>query len=124
MTTPGNWPDPERAGVPMFPERDGFHIIGRLAWKWHAASELWDGVANPDEFGTFYYVGPCLTPAQISEMLAGERERAAKAATEVSDTYYDQREEAESDNERVYADERMCAAQECAEAIRNLGDTP
>lgn len=75
MTNPTNWPNPERPGVPMFPERDGFHIIGKLAWKWHAASELWDGVANPDEFGTFYYVGPCLAPTQIAELLAGERER-------------------------------------------------
>lgn len=70
------------------------------------------------EKGKFY------TYAQIAEMLAAERERAAKIATEVSDTYYAHREEAESDDERIYADERMCAAQECAEAIRNLGAAP
>lgn len=112
MTTPTNWPNPERPGVPMFPERDGFHIIGRLAWKWHAASELWDGVANPDEFGTFYYVGPCLTPTQISEMLAGEREKCAQEALHIGESW---------DGTKL----SPCnTARQIAQAIRNLGDAP
>ena len=57
-------------------------------------------------------------------MLTAERYRCAKICTEVSDTYYAHREEAESDDERIYADERMCAAQECAEVIRKIGDAP
>ncbi|MFS8366812.1 hypothetical protein ACJRO0_04860 [Acetobacter oryzifermentans] len=121
MTAPTNWPDPNRPGVPMFPEQDGFHIIGRLAWKWHAASKLWDGVANPDEFGTFYYVGPCITPTQINEMLTAERERCAKecdaiatfASSDWKATAYD------SDNRAGDAAEET--AEICAQKIRNLG---
>ncbi|WP_161596331.1 hypothetical protein, partial [Acetobacter pomorum] len=67
------------------------------------------------------YKGPIVTPTQINEMLAAERERCAKLAQEISDGYYEQRETAGSDAERIYADERMCAASECSQAIRNLG---
>lgn len=74
-------------------------------------------------FGWSYH-GPCLTPAQINEMLAVERERCAKEAQKISDEYYENREEADNDDDRVYADERMCASSECADAIRNLGAAP
>lgn len=131
MTTQ-NWPDPKRPGVPLFPERDGWHVIDARSggstvlayWngkEWGAGDCVRALNSSPE---WWRYNGAVLTPAQINEMLAAERERAAKAAQEVSDTYYEQRQESESDNERIYADERMFAAQECVEAIRNLGAAP
>lgn len=123
-----NWPDPKRPGVPMFPERKAWHMLDRDVWEWYPSRQAWnDTVRHPNfveakDMAWRKYHGPVLTPMQIAEMLAGERERCAKMCTEVSDTYYAHREEAESDDERIYADERMCAAQECAEAIRNLVD--
>ena len=96
MTTPTNWPNPERPGVPMFPERDGWHAIGltikQVKW-WDAANKYWwdserryyltlDEVAfRVPEYG---YKGPVLTPTQIAEMLAGERERCADVCREMS----------------------------------------
>lgn len=198
MTTPTNWPNPERPGVPMFPERDGWHWLSNspgeapfpaewrhedycgaeTEWFWDMGEEREDAY----EMRGLYYRGLCplpgmanetacialnniatlaerarkniataagarkmakalapiladidnqvndirniyviITPTQISEMLAGERERAAKKAQEISDKYYDEREKASRRDDRDYADERMCAASECAEAIRNLG---
>lgn len=132
MTDPTNWPDPNRPGVPLFPEQEGWHVMeGRSAGQtalthWNGIE--WGGGEQVRALNTspewYRYVGPVLSPTQINEMLAAERERCVKVTTEVSDTYYAHREEAESDDERIYADERMCAAQECAEAIRNLGDAP
>lgn len=134
MTTPTNWPNPERPGYPMFPERDGWHALdtGQFihVWHWYAKQKLWERKPNtdiahePKHFSHFLYKGPVLTPAQIAEMLAGERERAAKKSQEISDKYYNEREKAYHQDAREYADERMCAAHECAEAIRNLGAAP
>ena len=133
MTTQ-NWPDPKRKGYPLFPDRDGKHVLvekktgNHIDADWYEADAEYfipNGSMKTKHAGECYVYSHCesvsLTPAQINEMLAAERERAAKAAQEVSDTYYEQRQEAGSDNERIYADERMCAAQECVEAIRNLG---
>ncbi|AKR48454.1 MULTISPECIES: hypothetical protein [Acetobacter] len=131
MTTQ-NWPDPKRPGVPMFPERDGWHWIhigngsGPRPFYWcskaqgyFTSTEVW---AHRWKYTKAWeYHGPVLTPTQINEMLAAERERAAKKAQEISDEYYDERELADNDDDRVYYDERMCAASECAKAIRNLG---
>lgn len=93
MTTPTNWPDPNRPGVPMFPDRDGKHIIdvdpegagSELVYYWKAKHQVWveydyegpdDALEEYDLIG-WAYVGPCLTHTQISELLAGERERCA-----------------------------------------------
>lgn len=81
MTTPTNWPNPERPGYPMFPERDGWHALdtGQFihVWHWYAKQKLWERKPNtdiahePKHFSHFLYKGPVLTPAQIAEMLAG-----------------------------------------------------
>lgn len=84
---PTNWPNPERPGVPMFPERDGWHSLRTYSlglFFWDSANKYWW-----DSQKRFYrtvpeilkdtvgakYIGPCLTPTQIAELLAGERER-------------------------------------------------
>lgn len=151
MAPSTNWPNPEKIGVPMFPERDGWHnFVGHhvpcveeeddtnspalsptylySCW-WDSEGQAWSGFDEApwdleecsDSLADMEYHGPCLTPTQISEMLAGERERCAQAAQKVSDEYYEKRDAADNDDDRVYADERMCAASECAEDIRNLG---
>lgn len=140
MTTQ-NWPDPKRPGVPYRYEDTRLildHILMRRSGKalvrarfhWDAGSggnwQLRNGhwMSAADAALRFTYVCPALTPTQINEMLAAERERAARVAQEVSDKYYNEREKAYHQDAREYADERMCAASECAKAIRNLGSEP
>ncbi|KXV79705.1 hypothetical protein AD953_01325, partial [Acetobacter malorum] len=95
MKPPTNWPNPERPGYPMFPERDGKHVIdvdpegpkNELVYYWKEKQQIWveydhegpdDALEGYDLIG-WSYVGPVLTPEQIAEMLAGERERCEKA---------------------------------------------
>ncbi|MCI1796405.1 MAG: hypothetical protein LKI57_09635 [Acetobacter lovaniensis] len=87
MTNPTNWPNPERPGVPMFPERDGAHAIqvpdlegSEIVYYWHQNGGGWteysyqdaeDFLTHEDMKG-WIYKGPILTPTQIAELLAGE----------------------------------------------------
>ena len=80
MTTQntGNWPDLERPNVPLFPDRDGKHVINidpegigsELVYYWKTAHQAWveyeheseaSALAGYDLMG-WAYVGPCLTP--------------------------------------------------------------
>ncbi|MFT9360707.1 hypothetical protein [Acetobacter okinawensis] len=127
MTTPTNWPNPERPGVPLFPERDGKHVIctdpegdGEFVYSWLATHQVWveydhEGPENAlegyDLIG-WVYVGPVLTPAQIAEILAGERERTAQEAIRIGESWNGT--ELSPTN----------TARTIAHAIRNLGDAP
>ncbi len=89
----GGWPDPTRMGVPMLPEVDAFHWLLKRngawpeAWLWHSDADgcgtehsgAWaesDGDGQPDTMARWYsYLGPCLTPSEVTA-----RERAAYAA--------------------------------------------
>ena len=81
-----NWPDPNRPGVPLFPEQEGWHVMeGRSAGQTaltHWNGREWGGGEQVRALNTspewYRYVGPVLTPTQINEMLAAERERCAK----------------------------------------------
>lgn len=87
--TDTNWPNPERPGYPMFPERDGLHAFtmadypGYVVFQWISKNDeyratSYDGeiLYSPNEISQEYeYHGPVLTPTQINEMLAAERER-------------------------------------------------
>ncbi|MGO2959309.1 MAG: hypothetical protein ACTIDN_09770 [Acetobacter sp.] len=92
LKTPTNWPNPERPGVPMFPERDGGHAFQipdleetDIIYHWHQNGGGWTEYNHhgPEDFLTdedmkgWIYKGPVLTPTQIAEMLAAERERCA-----------------------------------------------
>lgn len=88
MTNPTNWPNPERPGVPMFPERDGPHAIRYMDAKhailfWNSTERKWISQSHsisPKNLRLLCaYIGPVLTPTQISEMLASERERCVAA---------------------------------------------
>lgn len=135
MSTPTNWPNPERPGVPMFPNITARHVLENKRRR-SLNLVLWDhkqdhyctgiGYVTPLEMvgiGWEYY-GPCLTPMQIAEMLAGERERCAKACDEKA-FFADKEAMAAGSNEteRYWRGEH-CAATFCADTIRNLGAAP
>lgn len=133
----GNWPDPERPDVPMFPERDGKHVINidaestglELVYYWKAGHQVWveyehcseDEALDGNDLMGWSYVGPCLTPEQIAEMLAAERERCAKIC-DVAGNFAKNEEKSPDSHEikRCWCGER-CAAIICADMIRNLG---
>lgn len=85
MTTPTNWPNPERPGVPPNPERDGLYAM-RIDEKfivryWSATRQHyslvpgWENGISPSDASVLTFCGEILTPMLIAEMLAGERER-------------------------------------------------
>ncbi len=118
MTTQ-NWPDPKRPGVPYRYEDTRLildHILMRRSGKalvrarfhWDAGSggnwQLRNGhwMSAADAALRFTYVCPALTPTQINEMLAAERERCAEEAQRLG----------------------FSPSGEIAKAIRNLGAAP
>lgn len=107
--TPTNWPNPERPGEPMFPEKRGWHMMDRDVWEWCPTRQAWnDTVLHPSfvkakDMAWRKYHGPCLTPTQISDMLAGERERCATICDKLADDFL------------------PCHPSEYAREIRNLG---
>ena len=120
MTNPTNWPNTERPGVPMFPERSGTHILELMercviVW-WDALKHCWafDGVdkqhLSPGLVSSMYsYSMACLLPEQIAEMLAGEWERCAQEALHIGESWNGT--ELSPSN----------TARHIAKAIRNLG---
>jgi len=97
-----NWPDPARPGVPMNPERDGWHwikpkispkggiqLIDESASRpmpWNIVSPLshkpaWNGVMEPEHAANAWqYIGPCLTPAEVDARVAQARRDALEEA--------------------------------------------
>ncbi|ARW10023.1 hypothetical protein S101447_00921 [Acetobacter ascendens] len=89
-----NWPDPKRPGVPyryedprlildhiLMRRSDKALVRARFHWdagsggNWQLRNSHWMSAA--DAALRFTYVCPVLTPTQINEMLAAERERCA-----------------------------------------------
>ncbi|MGG6429483.1 hypothetical protein ACQ5TV_05815 [Acetobacter ghanensis] len=130
---PKNWPNPERPGVPMFPNITARHVLEnkrRRALKlvlWdhdqdHYCTEI--GYVTPHQMigVDWEYYAPVLTPAQIAEMLAGERERCAKECDEKAVFANNEAEEAGSHEAERYWRGEHCAATFCADVIRSMGD--
>ncbi|MFS8369680.1 hypothetical protein [Acetobacter indonesiensis] len=135
--TPTNWPNPERPGVPMFPERDMFHSIGSKKhfetytilqedlWLWVARKRLYMRnalrmtVSEAHALGCVYG-GACLTPTQIADMLAAERERAVSACLSQKEVF----ESPEYAGGPLGAVMERFACDQCIEEIRNLGAAP
>lgn len=123
LKTPTNWPDPTRPGVPLFPERDGWHMLDRDVWQWSAKRKAWnDTVLHPNfvlpkNMAWRKYYGPVLTPTQINEMLAGERERICLMIERSLDA---------SCSLLPPAGKTLlkAAAEDITDAIRNLGAAP
>lgn len=197
MTAPTNWPNPERPGVPLLPERDGWHWLsnrpdeipfpaewshedysdGHTEWFWDMGEEQ----EEAHEMRSLYYHGPCpfpsaaseigcvalnnittlteqarkniavasgarkmakaifpflaeidrqvsaarnsipvLTPTQIAEMLAGERERAVAACLSQKEVFASP----EYAGGPLGAIMERFACDQCIQEIRNLGDAP
>lgn len=79
MNNPNNWPDSDKPGVPLNPERDGWHwvcsavgIAAPYPMLWGADSKAWDTgdgwefCTSPRMTERTRYLGPCLTPAEVA----------------------------------------------------------
>lgn len=122
LKTPTNWPNPERPGVPLFADRDGAHVFEYdndsdllIVYHWDSKESCWlefptgsrkEWDKRPD-LDVLKYHGPVLTPTQIAEMLAGERDRCAKVC---EDAY-----------EKSGRDFEYLGCNDAASQIRNLG---
>jgi hypothetical protein len=75
---PGGWQG--EPGVPLNPEREGWHWIHRKGWNkprpavwWPSRNSplggWWDGrqIVGPNEIAEMTYLGPCLTPDEAAE---------------------------------------------------------
>ena len=137
--TDTNWPNPERPGVPMFPERDGWHNLrgknsrGVKAAYWladreaYAPSDIKEERAYADShsiIGNCYnYIGPCLTATQIAELLAGERFE----LDVINSTLEEMRPKNDRSDWTEYAHAKSGFVDEAKKrfrAIRNLGAAP
>jgi hypothetical protein len=95
-----SWPDPERPGVPLNPEKDGWHWLkesgddptpyywcpGFNNWHLRGDDDYGGGWKTPEFTSRYYsYVGPCLTPVEVFEFASSvamrERERCARIAS-------------------------------------------
>ena len=129
MTNPGNWPNPERPGVPLFSERDGWHWISYCGTPrplfWSAKSNTWfssSGTRSRRENTNAHWIykEPVLTPTQIAELLAGERERCAVICDGIEDEEWKKW----KNHADMMAQGASSGAMDCAAAIRNLGAAP
>jgi len=79
---------PGTPGVPLNPERDGWHWISLLGGKnaqvieWFSDAMRWDETDwTTDDFGLHTrYLGPCLTPAEVAARIAQARRDALEEA--------------------------------------------
>lgn len=89
MTESNNgWPS--RPGVPLHPERDGWHWVGGTVQPsgWDADCQEWlsasGGWIKPADLAHHRYIGPCLTPAEVSAALADARAQALEEAADAA----------------------------------------
>jgi len=68
---PGGWHG--EPGVPLNPEKDGWHWLQAkyydMAFFWDAAQQTWPKI-QPYGGRTFHYLGPCLTPDEATALQA------------------------------------------------------
>ncbi|AQT04822.1 hypothetical protein [Acetobacter persici] len=135
MTPPTNWPNPERPGAPLFPENYGKHKLidketgNELNADWNNADEEWllpNGWLSAKNAATHFAYVECvsveLTPTQITEMLAGERERCVSAFAahgERAELAYN---DSTGDEEKQYWRGAINTFEECRDEIRHMGD--
>jgi len=87
-----SWPDPERPGVPLNPERDVWHWIddgrGPECAEFLPIAGTWVKVGTEVEYGLNYaarwrYLGPVLTPAEVAAAVAEARRAALEEVARV-----------------------------------------
>jgi len=100
MTDNNNWPDPARPGVPVNPERDGWHwlewmdycgtkptgMIDQFKWE---RDGYWDRTTHRSAryWACWRYIGPCLTPAEVDARVQQARRDALEEAAQVAKGY-------------------------------------
>ena len=126
MTTPHQL---ARPSVPLFADRDGAHVFEYdndsdsdllIVYHWDSKESCWlefptgsrKGWDKRPDLDVLKYHGSVLSPAQIAEMLAAERERAAQEAICIGESWNGT--ELSPTN----------TARTIAHAIRNLGAAP
>jgi hypothetical protein len=89
-----NWPNPARPGVPLNPERDGWHWLVRGDFYslalWHRGHFTFqDTTAWPEEFSQLdmTYAGPCLTPAEVEARVQQAGRDALQEAAQLARHY-------------------------------------
>jgi hypothetical protein len=107
MSDNNGWPG--KPGVPLNPERDGWHwLVQKNAqfpevWEWNAGplgavAEYGDqsigawlegeGNGQPKEMAKWYrYLGPALTPAEVVARIATARREGMEQAAQIADNY-------------------------------------
>ena len=92
--TPGGWPDAARPGYPQNPERTGSHALRDasgltriLLWQSPRWISGWGHIARkPSEAAlTFSYLGPCLTPAEVTAQVAAARREEREACARIAE---------------------------------------
>ncbi len=132
------WPDPARPGVPLNPERGGWHWVvaadpavstQSAPWWWVATRQHWlppcdVNSASPliPARARWRYLGPCLTPSEVAAHTAATwlaaREACAKREDAYANALYHQDPGIYGDNGGIR--ELIDAAESRAAAIRAL----
>ncbi len=96
-----NWPDPARPGVPLNPERDGWHWLktpdeNDAPYEWRGSGECERGrwpaywvLVDADNWqpAECTYIAPVLTPAEVEARVKQARRDALEEAARVAQSY-------------------------------------
>ncbi len=94
MTDNNNWPG--KPGVPLNPERDGWHWVNSTPREWVVFDDggswrLAGSDYRPHEWAHRIYQGPCLTPAEVDARVKEARRDALEEAAQEMDCACPQR---------------------------------
>lgn len=142
MTHSTNWPNPDRPGVPPAPfdqrpyldhvlrrKSDNKLVDVRFFPRGGPGTGDWcfgnmNRMNEREAAERFYYHTPVLTPAQITEMLAAERERCVAALAEHGERAELGHNGSTGDEEKQYWRGALNTFETCCDEIRNLGAAP
>ena len=85
---------PGKPGVPLNPERDGWHWVGGIPYWWRVFDDddapLWQThhlYFTAEEWSYKKYGGPVLTPVEVDARVSEARRDALEEAAQVADKY-------------------------------------
>jgi hypothetical protein len=91
MTDQTGWPDASKPGVPLNPEKSGWHWLScrhlsntPTPHEWVADDGYWVLGEGEEITDGYSYLGPCHTPAEVAAMLAEAERRGMERAAEIS----------------------------------------
>ncbi len=91
----GGWPDPNKPGVPLEPNRQGAHALRDKTGLTHIllwTNPWWAGTLThfsrkPEEAAyVFDYLGPCHTPAEVATLVEAARREEREACLDIYET--------------------------------------